>query len=73
MIYACRTCKITFHVTQWLCQACFYAPDAENVAHKQQHDFVKCKLVEDPKIPDSSKERYFCETCRTCRAIFQYI
>ena len=66
-IYWCRDCRQTWGFGQWICEPCFLETDEDNMQHKQKHYFIKALISENPNLPDTHKERFYCPICHQCK------
>ena len=64
--YWCSDCRQRWGFGQWICELCFET-DEDNMQHKQRHYFIKALIIEDPNLPDTHKEQYYCPICRQCK------
>ena len=64
--YWCCDCVQTWGFGQWICEQCFET-DEDNIQHIQKHYFIKTLIIEDPSLPDTHKERFYCPICRQCK------
>ncbi|KAJ9149752.1 Protein SERAC1 [Pleurostoma richardsiae] len=62
-VYGCRTCKSTHSAVQFLCEACFTSENEDNMRHKLEHSFAKCRMQYGPNLPDNHVKPYYCESC----------